>query len=130
MTDNQNVALLRKGHQAFSNQDRDTLTEVIADDVVWHVAGRSQLSGDYQGRAAVFAFFDKVGERSGGTMRIEDQDFLGSDERAVALFKVSATRAGKTLEADYCEVTRWRNGQVIEDWGFAFDQYAWDEFWS
>jgi len=25
---------------------------------------------------------------------------------------------------------RWENGQVAEDWGFAFDQHAYDEFWS
>lgn len=25
---------------------------------------------------------------------------------------------------------RWENGQVAEDWGFAFDQYGYDEFWS
>ncbi len=31
---------------------------------------------------------------------------------------------------DLCEVVRWRDGQVIEDWGFAFDQYTYDEFWS
>ncbi len=53
MAEHSNAALLRKGHKAFSNGDRATLTEIIAEDVLWHVAGKSPFSGDYRGREAV-----------------------------------------------------------------------------
>ena len=130
MTEHANAALLRKGHEAFSENDMETLTELIAEDVLWHVAGKGPLSGEYHGREAVFGFFNKLGELSDGTMKIDDHDFLGTDEHAVALFKITATRAGKTLDANFCEIVHWRNGQVAEDWGFAYDQYTFDEFWS
>ena len=130
MAEHPNAALLRKGHEAFSKGDMATLTEVIAQDTLWHVAGKGPLARDYKGREAVFGYFKKLSELSGGTMKIEDHDFLGTDDHAVALFKIMASRAGKTLDASFCEVVHWRNGQVAEDWGFAFDQYAFDEFWS
>ena len=130
MAEHPNAVLLRKGHEAFSNQDMATLTEIIAEDTLWHIAGKGPLSGDYQGRDAVFGFFKKLGELTGGTFKIEDHDFLGTDDHTVALFKMTATRAGKTLDANYCEIVHWRNRQIVEDWLFAYDQYAFDEFWS
>ncbi len=126
----ENVALHRKGHEAFSGNDMNTLTELIAEDTLWHNAGTGTLSGDYKGRDAVFGFFDKLAELSEGTIWIHEDDFLGSETRSVALFRITATRGDKKLDADYCEVVRWENGQVAEDWGFAFDQSTFDEFWS
>ena len=53
-----------------------------------------------------------------------------STDRAVALFKIKATRGGKTLDADYREVIRVRNDQAVEEWNFAFDQHTFDDFCS
>lgn len=130
MTDNPNIALHRRGHEAFSRGDLDTLAEILAEDTLWHVAGRSPISGEYEGRDAVFELFATLGELSGGTIELEDQFFMGDGDRTVALFRITASRDGERLEADFCEVVRWENGRVAEDWGFAFDQYAYDEFWS
>jgi len=130
MTENPNIALHRRGHEAFSRGDQDTLAEIIAEDTLWHVAGRSPTSGEYVGRDAVFQFFTTLGELSDGTIGLEDQFFMGDGDRTVALFRITASRGGERLEADFCEVVRWENGQVAEDWGFAFDQHAYDEFWS
>ena len=130
MSATENVALHRKGHEAFSRNDMDTLTELIAEDTLWHSAGTSPLSGDYTSRDAVFAFFGKLAELSEGTLQIHDDDFLGSETRSVSLLRMTATRGDKKLDADCCEVVRWENGQVAEDWFFAFDQRTFDEFWS
>ncbi len=130
MPQHPNAALHRRGHEAFSRGDMDTLTELIADDTVWHMPGRSPLSGDLHGREAVFGFFAKLNELSGGTAKINDHDFLATDEHSVALFRVVATRGGKTLESRLCEVIHWRNSQIVEDWTSFDDQYGWDQFWS
>ncbi len=129
MAEHPNAVLLRRGHQAFSKGDQATLAEVIAEDVLWHTGGKGPVSGDYHGRDAVFGFFAKLADLTDGTLTIEDQDFLASDERAVALYRIKATRGSKTLDADYCEVVRVRDGQTVEEWNFAFDQYAFDNFW-
>ncbi|HEY1003441.1 MAG TPA: nuclear transport factor 2 family protein [Streptosporangiaceae bacterium] len=36
-----NANLVRRGYAAFSTGDMATLTELIADDAVWHVPARS-----------------------------------------------------------------------------------------
>ena len=130
MAEHPNAALLRKAHEAFSKGDMATLTEVIAEDTLWHIAGKGPLAGEYKGREAVFGFFKKINELSGGTFKMEDHDILGTDDHVVALTKMGATRAGKILNTNFCEVAHWRNGQIVEDRLFAYDQYAFDDFWS
>ena len=44
MTEHPNVELARRGYEAFAKGDLATLTELLADDVVWHVQGGGPLS--------------------------------------------------------------------------------------
>ena len=130
MAEHANVARLREGHEAFSRGDMATLMELIAEDTLWHISGRGPLSGDKEGRDAVFAFFGQLAELSGETVQIQDHDFVGNDEHTVALFQMTAAREGRTLDAKLVEVVHWRDGKVVEDWVTVDDQYAFDEFWS
>ena len=127
-----NAALHQKAHEAFTRGDIDVLTEMIAEDTVWHWPGKSLISGEFRGREAVFRkFFGKMDELSGGTAKfVGHQDYLGNDEHSVALFRFAATRNGKTLEFKVCEDIRWRNGQIVEEWIYLDDQYGWDALWS
>ncbi len=131
MADHPNVELLRRGHEAFASGDMTALAELIAEDTVWHWPGRSQVSGVFRGREAVFGAFTKLAELTEGTFRIqEDHDFLGTDEHGVALFRLTGTRGGKTMNVNAIEVVHVRNGQVVEEWLSFDDQYAADDFWS
>ncbi len=130
MSEHPNAARLRRGHEAFSSGDMDTLTELIAEDTVWHWPGKSPISGIYKGRAAVFEAFAKIGELSGGTFKLVDLDFLATDKNTVSISRATATRGDKTLEYSFCEVIQWRDGQIVEERIFMDDQYAFDEFWT
>lgn len=127
--DRPNARLLLQVHAAFRVESAAALEALLADDVAWHVAGQSRVSGDYAGRAAVLELVEKLRALSDGTFTLEDEDLLESPERAVSLCHVWARRDGKTLDADYCEVIRVRAGRIVEGWSFAFDQYAFDFFW-
>ena len=129
MGEHPNASLHRRGHRAFNAGDMSTLSELFADDTVWHWPGKSQISGDLTGKEAVFQAFGKLNEMTGGNIKLEDRDFLGSDDRSVALSRVTAKRDGETIEYNMCEVLLWRDGQVVEEWIFLDDQYAYDEFW-
>ena len=122
--------LLHSRYRARSKGGQEALNGIIADNVVWHVAGKSQVSGDYRGPEAVFGLFARMEVLVGGTLSVEDQDFFTSDERTVVLFKMTSTRGNKTLTANRCEVARWHDGQITEAWVFTSDQYGFDEFWS
>lgn len=130
MADHPNVELLRKGYNAYSSGDMDVLQELFAEDIQWHIAGRSQLSGDYKGRDAVFGFFGKLMELTEGTAKLEVHDILANDEHGVALVTGSSSRGGKTLEGPDVHVFHIRNGQVVEFWDSPLDQYASDEFYA
>ena len=132
MNEHPNAALHRMAHEAFSTGDMDTLTELTAEDIVWHSPGESLISGVFRGRNAVFGhFFAKMDELSRGTAKFEEhQDYLGNDEHSVAFFQFSATRNGKTLKGRVCEEMRWRNAQIVEEWTYLDNQYQWEAFWS
>ena len=124
-----NSMLLRDAHRALRDGDLAALGAMMADDVVWHVAGQSRVSGEYTGRAMVLDYHRRLGELSGGTFGLEDEDLLDSATRAVSLCRVWGRRDDKALDADYCEVVRIADGRIAEGWSFAFDQYAFDFFW-
>jgi uncharacterized protein len=130
MADHPNLELLRRGYTAYGAGDMDTINELFADDVVWHIAGRSPLSGDYTGKEQVFGFFAKLQEMSEGTAKIQVHDLLANDEHGVAVVTESATRSGRTHEGNATHVLHLRDGRVTEFWDAQTNQYAADEFWS
>lgn len=130
MADHPNVELLRNGYAAYSSGDIEVLNNLFADDILWHVAGRSPLGGDYKGRDQVFGFFGKLMELSDGTAKIEVHDLLANGDHAVALVTGTATRNGTTFTGPDVHTFHVRDGKVVEFWDSPVDQYAADEFWS
>jgi ketosteroid isomerase-like protein len=122
--------LVRRGYDAFSRSDMETLREVFHPDLVWHSPGRNQLAGDHRGVEAVLGFFGRTMELTGGTFRVEVHDVVASDEHVVGLNSVAAQWAGKTLNGRNALVFHVRDGRATEVWQFWEDQYAADEFFG
>jgi ketosteroid isomerase-like protein len=122
--------LVRRGYDAFSRSDMETLREVFHPDLVWHSPGRNQLAGDHRGVEAVLGFFGRTMELTGGTFRVEVHDVVASDEHVVGLNSVAGQRAGKTLNGRNALVFHVRDGRATEVWQFWEDQYAADEFFG
>jgi len=130
MAEHPNLELLRRGYAAYGTGDLDAISELFADDVVWHVAGRSPIAGDYSGKEQVFGFFAKLQEQSDGTAKVQVHDLLANDTHGVALVIESATRSGRSHHGDATHVFHLRDGKVTEFWDAQTDQYSADEFWS
>ena len=119
------------GFAAFARGDMDALRKQYwADDIRWHVSGRSPLAGDYEGAEQVIELFARLFELTGGALSIELHDVLANDEHAVALFTARAERAGRQLTDNMVQTFHMRDGKVSEVWTQATDLYAQDEFWS
>jgi ketosteroid isomerase-like protein len=125
-----NEDLLRKGYEAFTKADMPAVQALFADDIVWHVPGRSPMSGDYKGVQEVLAFLGKSMEETQGTFGLEIHDLLADEEHGVALVVARGQREGKSLEDRQVHVLHLRDGKVTEFWAHPGDQYAIDEFWS
>jgi ketosteroid isomerase-like protein len=130
MDEHPNVELLRRGYEAYGSGDLETIDALFDDDIVWHVAGRGPLSGEYHGKQEVFGFFGKIMELSGGTSKLEVHDILASDDHGVALLTGSASREGREFSGSDVHVFHIRDGKVVEFWDSPVDQYAVDEFWA
>ena len=131
MTEHPNVEQARRGYEAFAKGDLATLSELIADDVVWHVNGVGPLTGDYRGRDQVFGLFGRLAEETGGTFRLDVHDILANDEHTAVLATLSASRAGKSIETPVVNVSHNDgDGRITEFWASTTDPEASINFWA
>ncbi|MEQ9323551.1 MAG: nuclear transport factor 2 family protein [Polyangiaceae bacterium] len=124
--------LTNEGYEAFSKGDMETLTRLIADDAVWHVDGEISISGDYEGRDAIFGLFATIGQHTEGTMdmQIKRVNVLG-DELVQTITSTSAKHGDKSVSGFIeAHLARWQNGQLVEFWGTMADQKVALEFWG
>ncbi len=127
----ENAAVVRRGYEAFNAGDMETLTELFDESASWHSPGRGSVAGDYQGREAVFAYFGRLGQETGGTFQAELQQVLADDDgRVVGIHRNSADRDGKRVDVDVCLVFQVENGRITDGREHFYDLHAWDEFWS
>jgi ketosteroid isomerase-like protein len=124
------VAALRDGYTAFTKGDTDFIREILAEDVVHSVTGRSRISGDYHGKDEVLDFYVRVFELSGGTFRSEPYCFLADDHHGVVLVHATAERGGRMLDDRGVDVHRFVDGRITEIRSIAGDQHAVDLFWT
>ena len=104
-----NADRLQSFLEAYAAKDAEGVGRALADDAVWHVGGTHQLSGDYRGREAILGYFDRVGEETGGTLRLEPRHL---DVTMAEAFQFDG------------------DGRIREFWAHATDQDAIDRFWA
>jgi hypothetical protein len=124
------VAALRDGYTAFTKGDMDLIREILAEDVVHSVTGRSRISGDYHGKDEVLDFYVRVFELSDGTFHSEPYCFLADDHHGVVLVQAAAERGGRILDDRGVDVHRFVEGRITEIRSVAGDQHAVDAFWG
>ncbi len=125
-----NEEFLRESYAIFSKGDMQALSEMFADDVVFHPPGRGPLSVVSRGKEELLGYLSKLFELSGGTFRAELHDVVANDEHAVGLQTSRAERGGKTLETHDVLVAHIENGKFREIWFHSDDSQSGDEFWS
>jgi len=127
----ENVALVRRGYEAFNAGDMNTLNTLFAPNASWHTPGRAKLSGDYNGRDATFAYFGQLGQQSAGTFQAKVDRVMADDQDCViAVHHTIADKGSKHLDVECCLVFQIKDGQITDGREHFEDLYAWDEFWS
>ena len=116
MAEHENAARLRLAYDAFGSGDLEKLNEFIPQHAVWHVTGNSQFSGDYEGRDAIYGYFGKLLEITGGTFKATLVHALGDDTHGVAIQRTTATVGGKDLVSTDILVDRVEGGEAVETW--------------
>lgn len=122
MSAQENLKVAREASEAFARGDMQRIDELTADDVIWHEIGRAEPR---VGKAALRA---AGAEMADYTMTGTTHDILASDDHAVTLVEVTATRGDKTLAYRTAEIHHIRDGKIAERWAFSDDTAAITEF--
>jgi len=129
-TEHAHAVRLRALFDAFRNGDLSVIERTIAEDAVWHFPGRvGQLAGSHRGRDAILRFLLLVPSLTGGTFHLDLQEVVANERCAVALFRGSATREGRTLDNPTALVFHLAGEQVVEIREFVWDLFHVDDFW-
>ncbi|HVE91003.1 MAG TPA: nuclear transport factor 2 family protein [Actinomycetota bacterium] len=93
-----NEVLVRGAYEAMTRGDGAALAELIGPETRWVIRGEGPLAGTYIGRDEIFGFWKQVAAKTGGGLRLELDDVLANDERAVALVTARGSRKDRRLE--------------------------------
>jgi hypothetical protein len=114
MAEHPDVTLVKRGYNAFNNQDVATLRELLAEDAVQTMVGDNLVSGEYKGLDNVLAMYNRLGELTGGTYRCEvEQTFTNGKGTVVVVHHQTAQREGKRLDNRQALVFQVVNGKVV-----------------
>jgi RNA 2',3'-cyclic 3'-phosphodiesterase len=128
------ISVVRRFHaaqaRAYAGEDTEGLRDLLAADVVWHVPGRSAISGEHRGRRAVLDYLIKRRQMTDATFRVTIHGVSIVGDRVVQLAGGRATRGGHELTWETVGLFRVRDGRIAECWLVPYDQYSFDEIWG
>lgn len=131
MHEHRNIAMIRSALEVYNSGDDNAMRGFLADDILWHVGGNHQMSGDYIGIEAVVDYFRRVRRETAGTLQVDAAEILANDRHASIFMRVSAYRDVRWMDVLLAEaLTLDPNGRWTEYWALANDQDAVDAFWS
>ena len=102
----QNIALVKKGYQAFAAGDTETVMSLFDDDIEWVQPGESAISGTYRGKAQLKEHLGRLAEKS---PTVTPHRFLADGDIVIVL---SETAVGDESGQD-AEVYTVRNGKTV-----------------
>ena len=131
---NATAALLARLHRAqnayYAGGPADALLELLTDDVAWHVPGDNAIAGEYEGRQAVMAYFDRRRAIATDSLRLHPGELLVGDGAHVAvLTDGTATVGGRPRRWSTVGLYRVRDGRVAACWLLPLDPVEFDAIW-
>ena len=107
--------------------DRETGYKFFAEDVSFHIPGRSPFAGDHRGRDAAVNYIESaIALAHEGEVELELIDTLASRDRVALLLHERFKRPDGVIDIRRANVYRISGGQIVEVWIFEADQYAVD----
>jgi uncharacterized protein len=114
------IAAARRG-------DWETAYGYFADDIVFHIPGRSSFAGDRRGKDAAIDYIQSIRDHHrDGEIQVELVDMLTSEERVALLVRERFLGKGEPVEIRRANVYRVEDEKIVEISIFEADQYAAD----
>ena len=128
-----NEALARSEMEAALRGDFEGMLAHYAEDFVLHYPGRNPLSGTHRGKDEMRQWGRKFEELlgPGGSLTRKLHDILASDDHAVQLISVEASRSnGQSASWNVAVVMHIRDGKIREAWLHIDDPYTVDDLFA
>ncbi len=125
-----NIEGVRRVFAAFAGGGVRALFEVIDEDAVWTVGGSVPVARTYSGREDIFELFRATRRLTDGTYRSTLCWVLADDEHAVAVYRASGRREGRTLDIDQALLITLRDGVWVDIVAVPTDPPAFESFWG
>jgi ketosteroid isomerase-like protein len=106
MSEQDNKEAIRRGYEAFSSGDLDTVMSLFDDDIEWVQPGDSAISGTFHGKTEVMEHFGRMAEKG---LTVKLNQLIAEGDTVVAITEVSA--GGETGED--ADVFRMRDGKTV-----------------
>jgi uncharacterized protein len=107
--------------------DREAGYQFFAEDLSFHIPGRSRFAGHHRGRGAAVNYIESaVAVAHEGEVELELIDTLAGRERVVLLLHERFKLPDGIVDIRRANVYRVAGGQIVEVWIFEADQYAVD----
>ena len=125
-----NEKLIRNAYKAMKHGDGAALNMLLTPSTQWIIRGEGNLAGIYTGPNEIFRFWKQVAAKTGGGLRLEVQDVLANDNRAVAIVTVHGERGGKELAERQLAVFEIQADKLISA-TFVYERpQIYDDFWD
>jgi ketosteroid isomerase-like protein len=126
----ENIAAVKRGFEAFSTQDMGTLTQLFREDATWGSEEIGVIGGDRTGRNDIFAMFGQLGQETQGNFKVVPSTFAASGDQVFVRCTATGTRNGKTLDSDQVLIFTLADGTVRDVRFFMHDYRANADFWA
>jgi len=112
---------------AAKRGDWETAFGYFADDIVFHIPGRSSFAGDHRGKDAAREYIQTIRNHyRNGEIELELIDMLTSEERVVLLVRERFHGDADPVEIRRANVYRVQGDAIVEISIFEADQYTVD----
>lgn len=115
MSEQDNVAVVRRAYEDFKGGDIGRLLDSLTDEVDWRlpeIEGVS-FSGGRRGRESVGGFFTQLGD-SQESLSFEPREFVAQGDKVVALgtYRWRVKKTGREYGGDWAHIFTVRDGKI------------------
>jgi uncharacterized protein len=126
----QNIAVVRRGYEAFAKGDIETLKTLFSPNAHWRQPEVGVLKGNYKGVPAILQFFGQLAQETQGSQHVEVQAIAASGDHVFVWERFTGKRKGQTLDTTEVVIFKLEKGIVAEAINFQSDYPAVAKFWS
>ncbi|MBV9906428.1 MAG: nuclear transport factor 2 family protein [Hyphomicrobiales bacterium] len=126
----QNIAVVRRGYEAFAKGDIETLKTLFSPNAHWRQPEVGVLKGNYKGVPAILQFFGQLAQETQGSQHVEVHAIAASGDHVFVWERFTGKRKGQTLDTTEVVIFKLEKGIVTEAINFQSDYPTVAKFWS